>query len=108
MTKEIPVWLLSQQYFPLIQNGQKKSTIRLGKRAILHKQLIFQATEDVTQEIMVDITMIQFTKVKDLTDKDAIKDGFSSLSELISVLQMYYDINNESDLTIVSFIWGQT
>ena len=73
--------MVKGKYVEKILSGEKKATIRLGiVKPKYHK------------------------RVRDLTDNDALKDGFSSRKELLKELRKNYDELNPDDyVTIIEF-----
>jgi len=93
---------ISAEYLPLIRSGRKSTTIRRGRLSI--SKGMFLLTARTTDFVSVNVTDIKHTRFKCLTEEDARKDGFKSLTELERVLLKYYpDLSDNSWVTIVSF-----
>ena len=94
---------LSDQYHELVLNGEKTSTVRLGHVVFADSNLML--TFENKPNIQVEIQEVIHDKnLKDLTEKDAQKDGFESLSKLKTALSTFYpDITEDSKVTVVCF-----
>lgn len=98
-----------KQYVEPILKGEKKTTIRKGIKLNLIKDR--QETGN-TVELLSEgevfarakITKVIVKRADELTEDDAIIDGFQNLEELTDALQDIYGEVNESDLvTIIHF-----
>ena len=90
------------KYIDLILTGLKKSTIRYGIVLVKDK---FVTIESNKREIIVKISKIDYSKLfDDLDEKDAVNDGFKSLSELREKLKTFYpQISTDDPITIINF-----
>ena len=82
--------------------GLKKSTIRYGIVLVKDK---FVPIESNKREIIVKVSKVDYSKsFEDLDEKDAINDGFKSLSELRAKLKSFYpNISINDPITIITF-----
>ena len=91
------------EYIPLILSGRKKTTIRA--KAKYFKGELVDVTDlsgNVHGEAV--ISNIVEKKFSELTDKDAVKDGFLDLEELKTALRdIYGDLDDDSILYIYHF-----
>lgn len=94
---------LVDQFYPLILNKTKTSTIRLGYVFFVKKTLTFKFENK--PDLIVKIKCINYNNcLKDLNEKDANNDGFNNLTELkTALLKFYPNCNENSQFTIVHF-----
>ena len=92
---------LKSKYFKLVEKGKKKSTVRAGNR----KYNLGPATlvsNEKSIDILIDKIEIKF--FGELTEQDAILDGFDSRDELLDALLGFYPkIHMFEPVTIVHF-----
>jgi hypothetical protein len=87
---------LADEYFDLVNNGIKTSTIRYKRRNYnIGECKFYSDTTDKTT--IVKIKEIQYKIMSDLTEQDAIQDGFRSLAELKGALLRFYPNATDSD-----------
>jgi len=88
------------EYARLLLSGKKKATIRLGRVIPKYDEVIIHSWgRPIAKAKIVRVT---YKKVRDLTDEDARKDGFSNREELINELRSVYgDIKPDDDVTII-------
>lgn len=95
---------LRKEIFPLLLSKKKTSTFRQGIRCInVNKKIKFVMTEDESVGVDAFVTDIKYIKYKNLTEKDAIKGGYSSLKDLKFALETIYTVNDDDDFTIIKF-----
>lgn len=96
---------LRKEMFPAIYSGKKTSTSRQGIRDFtLYDKLIFVATEDSSIHTDVIVTNVKHCKFDELTEEEAIKEGYESLEELKETLNKIYDISKDDNFTLVEFV----
>lgn len=96
-----PTLRIAPEYLSAIRAGRKRSTIRKG-RFLIDKSMLLLLTRTDTEAVNVIGT--KYTQVNKLTEEDAIRDGFFSLTDLHNALIRHYpDIQPTSWVTIVSF-----
>ncbi len=94
--------MVKGEYVNAILSGAKKATIRLGKVIPKYKEMIVHGGGRPIAKIK--ITRVTYKKVKDLTDSDAIIDGFKSRDELIAALRKAYgEVKDDDIVTIIEF-----
>jgi excisionase family DNA binding protein len=93
---------ISVKYLPAVRSGQKRSTIRKGRLKFNRGLLLLTAkTGDF---VSVSVTEVKHTRFRCLTEEDALKDGFTSLTDLQrALLEHYPEISMDGWVTIVSF-----
>ncbi len=96
---------IRKKMIPLILTGNKISTSRKGIREfnILDK-LVFVAAEDNSCTADTIITGVQYCKFKELTEAEAIIEGYSSLAEMKEALKEIYNPAEDDDFTLIKFI----
>jgi ASC-1-like (ASCH) protein len=93
---------LSDEFIDFIDNGTKTSTVRFNKRIVDSDLIIFDSGS--RQRNTRFVSPVIYKKYSELTQEDAIKDGFKSLEELQTVLKRFYpEINQDSDISIINF-----
>jgi hypothetical protein len=94
--------MLKQKYADKLLEGKKKATIRLGVVRVKYPELIVHSGGKPIAKVKVK--SIKIKKVKELTDDDAIKDGFSTRDELLDELRHVYGRFSPDDpVTIIEF-----
>lgn len=100
-TINAPTLRVSAEYLPAIRLGRKTSTIRKG-RLTIDKGLLLLVTRVDTEA--VNVSELRHTQFDNLTDDDAIRDGFECLTDLRNALFKHYpDLRPNSWLTVISF-----
>jgi len=85
-----------------ILSGRKRTTIRLGRVHVKHNELIIHGGGRPVAKVRV--TNIVYKRVSELTDEDAVKDGFRNRKELLEALrQMYGEFRDDDYVTIIEF-----
>ena len=96
---------IRKEMIPLIRSGAKISTSRYGIRDIgLNEELIFMAAEDSSDTVKTKVTEIQHCQFNELTEEEAIAEGYSSLEKLKSTLQKLYNPGEFDYFTLIKFI----
>lgn len=95
--------MVKGRFAKLILSGVKTTTIRLGKVIPKCREIIIHSEGRPIAEAKIKNTI--YKKVKELTDEDAKKDGYSSVDELLNDLKNIYgvDIKPDDDVTIIEF-----
>lgn len=92
---------LASQYVDLVRSGQKRATVRAGKRSYRLGPGMLDAG---AVNIPIWIDALDTKRVGELTDEDAKLDGFSGLAELRSALMHHYPaIKDDDPVTVVRF-----
>lgn len=88
-------------YLQKILKGEKTTTIRKGIVQPLHDEVYLESNGHVYGEARVK--SLRFTKLAELTDEDAVKDGFENREDLLNALrQIYPDLKDDDWVTIIS------
>ena len=96
--------LLKRDIFGKVLDGNKKSTSRKGKRGIVNGVLLFKMTEDETQQVIVNVTNVRYLPYGDITEGEAVKEGYKSLDELRDILtRIYGEIAPDETFTFVEW-----
>ncbi|OYT41113.1 MAG: ASCH domain-containing protein [Desulfurococcales archaeon ex4484_58] len=94
--------MVKGKYVSDILEGRKKATIRKGIVKPKYREMIIHGGGRPIAKIFIE--RVYHRRVRDLSNEDALKDGFSSREELIEELKkVYKDINEESWVTIIEF-----
>ncbi len=92
--------MLKKKYADLLLEGRKKATVRLGIVRPRYNELLVHAGGKPVAKVRV--TSVEVKKVRDLTDEDARRDGFSSRIELVEELRRVYgDVGEDDYVTIL-------
>ena len=92
---------LLPEYINAIREGNKTTTIRIGKRGVPTSELIFESNSD---SIKVYVLSVHYRKFNELTEKDAQQDGFNTLQELETALYAFYpNIRPNTTFTVIKF-----
>ncbi len=93
---------ISSSDMSLLQDGRKKCTVRVGIIDI-HETDLFMT--DGKQRVKIRISEVDNHRVyRELTNQDAIDEGFSSLEQLKNDLSKYYGkIDPEQPVTVIRF-----
>jgi len=92
---------LAEEFVEAVISRQKRTTIRAGRRnyALGPTQLT-----SAKHKVPVLIVGVRYKRFEDLTDADALADGFESIRNLNAVLRRFYPALKPSDVvTIVEF-----
>jgi len=94
--------MVKGKYVEKILSGEKKATIRLGIVKPKYDEIFIHGGGRPVA--LARIVKVSHKRVRDLTDNDALKDGFSSRKELLKELRKNYDELNPDDyVTIIEF-----
>jgi len=94
--------MVKGKYIEKILKGEKKATIRLGIVKPKYDEVFIHGGGRPVA--LAKIVKIIHKRVKDLTDSDALKDGFSSRKELLKELKKNYgELDPNEYVTIIVF-----
>jgi hypothetical protein len=94
--------MVKGRYVEDILSGRKKATIRRGIVKPKYDEIIVHGGGRPIAKIRV--TRVYYKRVYELSDEDALKDGFNSREELIKELkQVYPGIRDDEYVTIIEF-----
>ncbi|MEZ0345751.1 MAG: ASCH domain-containing protein [Infirmifilum sp.] len=89
------------KYLEKILQGEKTTTIRKGILQPLHDEVYLESDGRIYGEARVK--SLRFTKLGELTDEDAVKDGFEKREDLLNALRnIYPNIKDEDWVTIIT------
>ena len=92
---------LLPEYINAIREGNKTTTIRIGKHGVSTSELIFESNSD---SIKVNVLSVYYRKFNELTETDAQRDGFDNLHELETALYAFYpNIKPNTTFTVIKF-----
>ena len=95
--------MLADEFFPAIRNGNKTSTVRRGRRHVPNGPLRFNSPR-TTANVKVEVTGTRRTTLDQLTDEDAVRDGFTNRDGLVDVLTgIYGELSPTEPVTIIEF-----
>ncbi|MBC7114299.1 MAG: hypothetical protein PWR13_759 [Archaeoglobi archaeon] len=93
----------NEEFIEAIITGNKITTIRKGRRVYPVGSVVELVSKNETFA-RARIDKVEIKKVRELTDEDALRDGFSSRMELLKELKKIYgSISSEDEVTIVHF-----
>ncbi|ADB58139.1 ASCH domain-containing protein [Archaeoglobus profundus] len=91
------------EYVESIIQGKKITTVRKGVKSYPVGKIV-ELTVNYKPFAKARVKKVVVKRVKELTDEDAIRDGFESKEDLLNALKKIYGEINENDLvTIVHF-----
>lgn len=94
--------MVKGKYINGILSGRKKATIRRGIVKPRYKEIIVHGAGRPIAKIYVE--RVYYKRLHELTDEDAVKDGFSSREELVNELKKVYPgIKDDEWVTIIEF-----
>ncbi|RLF22128.1 MAG: ASCH domain-containing protein, partial [Thermoprotei archaeon] len=94
--------MVKGEYVDAILKGEKRATIRLGIVIPKFREIILHGGGKVIGKAVIE--EVKHKRVKDLTDNDAIADGFSSRHELMrELIRCYPGIRKSDYVTIIRF-----
>lgn len=98
---EIPIIALSPEFYKLILNKKKTTTIRSGHRDYPLGDAILNWGEDYSR---ITISKIEYKPFKELTQQEAESDGFLTLDELKKTLLRFYpSLLPDSEVSVIYF-----
>ncbi len=91
------------EYVESIVQGRKITTVRKGVKSYPVGKTV-ELTVNYKPFAKAKVKKVVVKRVKELTDEDAVRDGFGSKEELLNALRKIYGDISENDLvTIVHF-----
>ncbi|AAB89733.1 MULTISPECIES: ASCH domain-containing protein [Archaeoglobus] len=91
------------EFVERIINGEKITTVRRGIKSYPVGRIV-ELTANGERFALAKVKKVVVKRVRELTDEDAIRDGFKSREELISALKRIYgDIRDDEFVTVVHF-----
>ncbi|MEM1836345.1 MAG: ASCH domain-containing protein [Pyrobaculum sp.] len=93
--------MMSSKFLKLLLSGRKKTTIRPGVLRVANQVFIHSRGQI---EAIASVSHVVYKKVRDLTERDALVDGFKSREELVAYLKKRYPgLRDDSTVTIIYF-----
>lgn len=107
MPQKVFMW---EGYEPAIRDGSKRQTIRVDDPFRPGPaQLVFEKESGEVTTVDAEVTSVLATRRRDLTEEQAQRDGFASLTELHKALDMHYPgLEMEDKIDIVTFELSST
>ena len=94
--------MVKGKYVDAIVGGFKKTTIRLGVVKPRYREVIIHGGGKPVAKAA--IVSVRYKKLRELTEEDALKDGFKTLEELMRELEDAYGrLNPDDTVTIIEF-----
>jgi len=92
-----------ESYIRKILEGKKVTTIRKGIRDFkIGDRVLITSQNRIYAE--AEITGVKYTRISELTEEDAVRDGFLTKEELLKALKKYYgQIKTNDAITIIHF-----
>ncbi|MBB5158280.1 ASCH domain-containing protein [Saccharopolyspora phatthalungensis] len=92
-------------YLAAVRAGTKTSTIRFQDPVRLGPaELVFE-TDDGDVTVRAEVTILEEKAIRDLSDTDAVRDGFADRHELLATLEQHYPgIASDANVTLVHFV----
>lgn len=92
---------LRPEFFEAVRCGQKRSTIRTGRRRIEPGLLVLESSGE---SLLVNVSTVRYKCFADLNDEDARSDGYVDLIQLQEELRSVYPrLRKNSPLTVIEF-----
>lgn len=100
--QKISMW---EGYEPIIRDGSKRQTIRIDDPFRPGPaQLVFEKSDGEAVTIAAHVTEVTPCRCRDLTEEQALRDGFSSLEELHQALDKHYPgLSRDAMADVVTF-----
>ena len=98
------ILFLREEFFPLIDEGTKTSTLRKGKRDISCGPLIFKRADCPNIHINVMVTEVNYIPYEKLSTVEANLEGYMTIGALRNVLSdIYGPIGDNEIFTQITF-----
>ena len=86
----MPTLLFKKKFHDAIRSGRKTQTVRLWEKCRLKEGRAYR----VAGLGLMRVTRIERVRISDLTENDALLDGFESRKELLDELQGIYNVKS--------------
>lgn len=96
----MPILTVKSRYLPLMQSGQKTTTIRLSCKVRPGDSLTFT---DYRASVRTRCTSVAHVAIRDLTEGDAHADGFTTRADLLNALHAHYTLAPDARVWIIRF-----
>jgi hypothetical protein len=95
---------LADDLFQPLRKGDKKLTIRRGRRDIELGSLIFEGTNDKTLWEEVEVVEVRYLRISDVSKKLCQSDGFKNWVDFYQGMKKYYpDLDVSEECTVIKF-----
>lgn len=92
--------MIKGEFADKLLSGRKTTTIRIGLVRPKYREVIIHGKGRPLAKAV--ITNVTYKKVSELTNEDALRDGFNSVSELLDALRKVYgDVRLDDIVTII-------
>ncbi len=92
------------EYVDLIIEGQKTTTVRKGIKSYPVGRIVELTVSNSKVFALARIKKVVVKRVKELSDEDAMRDGFAGRDELVAALRRIYgDVRDDEFVTVVHF-----
>ena len=97
--------LMWEGYETLIRDGSKRQTVRYQDPFVPGPaEIVFEKDSGEDVVIAAEVLDVRTVRRDELTEQDAVRDGFESLAELQSALDRHYpDMPADSPVDVVAF-----
>lgn len=96
--------LLRREAFWQVANGSKKSTSRRGKRDINLGPMVIKMTENPAETLIVDVIGVDYCLLGNITNDEAIKEGYESIDALRYKLECIYgELPEDEEFTLIAW-----
>ncbi|MEM0341022.1 MAG: ASCH domain-containing protein [Acidilobaceae archaeon] len=94
--------MLKGEFADLLLEGKKKTTIRLGRVIPKYREVIIHSRGRPLAK--AEVVRVEYKTIRELTEEDALNDGFNSLGDLLKALRKMYSLNKIDENEVVSVI----
>lgn len=100
--QRISMW---EGYESLIRDGSKRQTVRFQDPFVLGPaEIVFEKDSGEDVVLPAEVTAVRTVRRDELTEQDAVRDGFASLAQLQAALDRHYpEMPGGSPVDIVAF-----
>lgn len=97
--------MFSKKYFNKLINGEKIATIRLNNLNLKPGDKFFIHSGGYVLGL-AEVTNLTKKKINELTNEDAVKDGFNDVNELLRNLKQHYPgVKSTTLVNVIEFRW---
>ena len=102
--KDIQTLKLADDLFPSLKAGDKKLTIRKGRRDVKLGKLLFEGAKDESLKEVVEAVEVRYLRVSGVPDELCQEDGFDNWVDFYQGMKKYYpDLDVSEECTIIMF-----
>lgn len=104
LSKPLQTLKLTDELFVPLREGNKKLTIRKGRRDIKLGELIFVGAKDETLWEGVEVVEVRYVRVSNVSEKICKQDGFSDYVDFYRGMKKFYpDLDVSDECTVIIF-----